>query len=127
MGQLIVIVTKVSKSKPIIAKVAFIEFVVVEQHIEEPSIVTSTMVVVFIKAIEQPISTCTITKVFVAVERAVVIVAELAGQIVEQVELAKLVVVAYFSFVVVVMHTSIVTFEETFAITVSSNSTELIK
>ena len=47
--------------------VAFIEFVVVEQHIEEPFIVTSTMVVVFIEAIEQPISTCTITKVFVAV------------------------------------------------------------
>ena len=85
------------------------------------------MVVVFIEAIEQPISTCTITKVFIAIERAVVIVAELAGQIVEQVELTKLVVVAYFSFVVVVMHTSIVTFEETFAITVSSNSTELIK
>ena len=56
-----------------------------------------------------------------------VIVAELAGQIVEQVELTKLDVVAYFSFVVVVMHTSIITFEETFAITVSSNSTELIK
>ena len=85
------------------------------------------MVVVFIEAIEQPISTCIITKVFIAVEPTVVIVADLAGQVVEQVELTKLVIVAYFSFVVVVEHTSIVTFEESFAITISSNSIELIK
>jgi hypothetical protein len=83
------------------------------------------MVVVFIEAIEQPISTCTITKVFVAVGPAVVIVVDLAGQVMEQVELAKLATVAYFSFVV--EHTSIVTFEESFVITVSSDSTELIK
>lgn len=40
----------------------------------EPSIVTNTMVVVFIEAIiKQPISTtCTITKVFATVEPAVV-------------------------------------------------------
>lgn len=109
--------------------VAFVAFVVVEQHIVEPSIVTSTMFVVFIEAtIKQPISTTrTITKVFATVEPAVV-KPKLVVQVVEQqVELAKLVTIAYFSFVVV-EHTSIVTFEESFvAIIVSFSFEELVK
>ena len=108
--------------------VAFIAFVVVEQNTMEPSIVTNTMVVIFIEAtIKQPISTtCTITKVFATVKPAVV-KPKLVVQVVEQqVELAKLVTIAYFSFVVV-EHTSIVTFEESFAIIVSFNFEELVE